>query len=168
MAFSTKYELEETSYGMGGWNAIAWANMQLIDNHVHTRLAGTAGEAVAQYEAGYLASDGKYYLAKADGSLQPAVGIFIEAAAADAAVRLQRVGPITNGSWSWTVGGMVYLSATTPGALSQIASNQCIGIALSATSILLSSDWQQVEGISKRIVCYNNEVVCYNNEVVTN
>lgn len=140
-----KYDLETIAYGTSGWNGILSANMQKMDDHVHSRILVTLGENISQYEA--LApskdGDGKFYKALANITRQPAWGLAVEAGAADAQVRIQRVGPITNTGWSWTPGKYVYLSDVTPGALTQTPpadarAIQIIGFAISATQIILN------------------------------
>jgi len=142
MSFSDKYDLEEIAYGTTGWNAIVWANFQLIDAGLDSRIGPlTAGEAIAQYEAVFVHTDGKVYRARADGTHQPCRGLAVEAAAADETLRVQREGEMTNVSWSWaTKGAAVYLSPGVWGGLTQLepgANIQTIGYALSATSIVI-------------------------------
>ena len=145
MSFSDKFDLEETSYGLSGWNAIIWANFQKVDAGLDSRLpALVAGEAIDQYEAVYLnPSTGKADLALADGTQQPCIGLAVEAADADEDVRIQREGAITNTGWSWTVGGLVYLSNSTPGGLTQTPpspNRQVIGYALTATCLVIERE----------------------------
>lgn len=102
-----------------------------------------AGEALTQWQAVYLNSDGKWHLADADavGETQ-AVGLAVAAASADAAVTVVVIGTIRNDAWNWTPGGVVYLSTTT-GDLTQTApsggaSVQKLGHAASADIVLLN------------------------------
>jgi microcystin-dependent protein len=141
MAFTDKYDLEEIAYGTTGWNTILTTNLGKIDDAMQTYFEATAGEAISQYDAVYLESDGKVYQALDDATPQwPCLGIAIEAAAADVTVRVQRVGVMTNAGWSWTVGAKLYLDGSTPGALSESESTntvQVVAIAVSATKILI-------------------------------
>jgi microcystin-dependent protein len=141
MAFTDKYDLEEIAYGTTGWNTILTTNLGKIDDAMQTYFEATAGEAISQYDAVYLESDGKVYQALDDATPQwPCLGIAIEAAAADATIRIQRVGVMTNAGWSWTVGAKIYLDGSTPGALSESESTntvQVVAIAISATKILI-------------------------------
>lgn len=141
MATTDKYDLETYAYSVTDKSGIATANAEKLDDHIHTRLSGTFGEAIDEYEAVYLKPDGKYWLAQADGTAQPCIGLSVDSGIADEAGRVQRVGPITNSGWAWaTIGGYVYLDPTTPGALTQTAPGsgvQVIGIADSATTIYL-------------------------------
>lgn len=135
-----KYEFETIPVGTTGWNGVLTTNLEAVDDYLHTYLEVTLGEAVSAYDALYCHTDGKFYKAQADGTQQPAVALATEAGAADATIRIQRIGPITNASWSWTVGSAVYLSGATEGALTQTqpaSKVQRIGVALSATKLLV-------------------------------
>lgn len=142
MATTTKYDFEKHTYSTTELNSILDTNIEKLDDYVHTYIEGTAGEALSQYDAVYLKSDGKFWKAQADGTKQPCLGIAIEAASADATVRIQRIGDITNAGWSWsTVGGKVYLDASTAGDLTETAPSenaQVVGIVLSATELWLA------------------------------
>jgi hypothetical protein len=142
MTTTSKYGLEEVSYGVTGWNAILTANMQIVDAAIHTVLEADSGQALTQWDAVYLKSDGKWWKAKADAAAtMPALGLAIEAAAgADVAVRVQRVGLVTNAGWSWTAGQLLYVSGATAGALTATPPAnyaQPVGIAASATTAFL-------------------------------
>ena len=141
MTTTIKYDLDLTDYGTTGWNAILKGSIEDIDDFLHTRILATLGETVAAYEAVYLKSDGKYWLAQGAAGMIPCRGIAIEGGSADAQKRIARLGPLTNGSWSWsTVGGRIYVSTSTPGALTQTkptAFAQCVGLALSTTSMFV-------------------------------
>jgi hypothetical protein len=137
-----RYGFPEIATGQTNWNATLTAALQAIDDHLHTRLEADSGEAVAQWVAVYLKSDGKWWKAKADAAAtMPALGLAIEAAsAADEPVRVQRVGLVTNAGWSWTAGQLIYVSAATAGALTATppaANVQPVGIAASATTVFL-------------------------------
>jgi hypothetical protein len=56
-------------------------------------------------------------------------------------------GTVTNGSWTWTVGGLIYVSASSAGALTQTAPGtgnylQLVGVATSATTMLVMPSLQ--------------------------
>lgn len=142
MAMTDKYDLETYSYSVTDKSGIATANAEKLDDHIHTRLSGTFGEAIDEYEAVYLKSDGKFWLAQANGTAQPCIGLAVDSGIADDAGRIQRVGPITNSGWAWsTIGASVFLDPTTPGALtdSEPGTNaQFLGIVISATSIVIN------------------------------
>jgi len=141
MGFTSKYEFEDLAYSVGDKSGIVTSNVGKMDDHLHTYGEGTAGEAISQYDAVYLESDGKYDQAQADGTQQPCAGLAIEGAALDAAFRFQRIGPLTNTGWSWgTVGAKIYLDPSTPGALTDTKPTQyaqMVGTVLSATSIFI-------------------------------
>jgi len=142
-----KYDLHTADYSVQGWDTIMSTDMEQLDDVIQSRIDGTGGEAIDQYEAVYYKSDGKYWLAQANGTLQPCRGLAVEGAAADASFRIQRIGVITNVAWSWaTIGANVYLDTATPGAITDVKptsdNRQIIGFVLSATSIfiLIESD----------------------------
>lgn len=92
-------------YGTSGWNGILKSNTEKIYDHLHTGILATLGEDVQMYEALHLSSDGKWCKPEADGPRQGATGLVIEDGNLDDTVRILRIGPITNGSLWWTVGG---------------------------------------------------------------
>jgi len=142
MAFTDKYAFEDMAYSTADKSGIVTANVEKMDDHLHTRIECTAGETIALYDAIYLESDGKYDKAQADGTQQPCAGLAIETAVLDGTFLAQRIGPITNTGWAWgTVGAKVYLDPSTPGALTDTkptTNAQMVGIVLSATSIFLT------------------------------
>lgn len=140
-----KYDLETIAYGTAGWNGILSANAQKVDNHLHSRILVTLGEDVSQYDALSPSKDGdgKFYKALANITRQPAWGLAAEAGVAAAQIRMQRIGPVTNAGWAWTPGKYIYLSESTPGALTQTPptderARQIVGFAISATQIILN------------------------------
>ena len=105
-------------------------------------LQRVAGVTVAQYQAVYLDGLGKMQLAT-DSSASPR---FIVAVGANASAigYCQVEGVVTNGAWTWTVGGLVYCHASTGGALTQTAPGPTsipIGVAVSATELFLLPFW---------------------------
>jgi len=138
-----KYDLHLAEYSVQGWDAIMETDMEILDDVIASRILATVGETVAAYEAVYIKSDGKVWLATADGTDMPAIGLMIESGVADDVKRVQRSGVITNVAWSWsTIGGYVYLDPTTAGDLTETAPGanaQVIGTVLSATSIFFNA-----------------------------
>jgi hypothetical protein len=138
-----KYDLHTIDYSVQGWDAIMTTDMEKLDAVITSRILATVGETVDAYEAVYIKSDGKVWLAQADGTAMPAIGLMIESGVADETKRVQRSGVITNVAWSWSnVGGYVYLDPTTPGALTETlpsAYAQIIGTVLSTTSIFFNA-----------------------------
>ncbi|MCK4679347.1 MAG: hypothetical protein KAT48_14530 [Bacteroidales bacterium] len=93
----------------------------------------------------FVASDGDYELADADAaSTMPCIALALGTGTGTQDLLFH--GFITNSSWSWTVGGEIYVS-TTAGGLTQTAPSgsgdevQIIGVAISATTILFDPDW---------------------------
>lgn len=136
---TNKYDLHTAEYSVSGWDAILTADMEALDEIINSRVVGQLGETVAAYQPLYLAADGKWYLAQADGTKQPAQGLAVEGGDADDEVRIYRLGEAENEEWTWTP-GPVYLDADTAGALTQTRPAQypqVIGYAVSATVIYL-------------------------------
>lgn len=142
MGFTDKYELEDMDYSVADKSGIVSADMEKVDDHLHTRLLATLGEAVSQYETLYVASNSKWSRAKADQTKMPSLGLAIESGILDDEIRVQRVGPITNPAWSWTVPNPVFLSPTVLGGLTQTLPSsdrrQLMGIPETATKLILT------------------------------
>ena len=103
----------------------------------------TAGENLAVGEAVYMKSDGKVWKADTNGSsTYPAIGLVSVAANAEATCSIITHGMCRQDTWNWTVGSLIYLSAT-PGALVGTATStsgdkiQRIGVATHADRILV-------------------------------
>ncbi len=136
---TNKYDLHTAEYSVSGWDAILSADMEALDEIINSRVIGQLGETVAAYQALYLAADGKWYKAQADGTKQPAQGLAVESGDADDEIRIYRLGEAENEDWTWTI-GPVYLDADTAGALTQTRPArypQLIGYAVSATVLYL-------------------------------
>ena len=104
----------------------------------------TAGEIFAIGELGYIKDDGKVWKSDADAATtMPGLVIALAVIAADAAGNFAFPGSfIRDDTWAWTVGGLIYASATA-GALTQTAPSgasdviQPIAIATHADRIFL-------------------------------
>jgi hypothetical protein len=86
-------------------------------------------------------SGSRWFLAQADGTKQPALGLAVEAGDEDDDIRVYCIGEVTNAAWSWTPGGKVYLDPSTPGALTQVdpvVDRNIVGVALTATTLFLT------------------------------
>jgi len=137
MSFTSKYEFEKLDYSVADKSGIVSSDLEKLDDYLHTYIEGVAGETISTFEPVYLKSDGKYYKAQAvDG---PARGLSIESAELDETFRIQRVGPITNTSWSFpVVGNPVYLGLS--GGLTTTKPDshvQIIGYVLSSQSLFI-------------------------------
>ena len=136
-----KYGLHEVEYSVQGWDTIMNTDMNKLDDVIHTNLIAILGETIAQYDAvGLFRGETKYKKALANRSKQPALGLALVAGVLDDSINIQRVGPITNSGWSWTIGLPVYLSNSVAGGLIQnppLIGKQLIGIAVTATTIIL-------------------------------
>lgn len=138
---TNKYNLGDLNVSTQGWDSIFDANMEKIDAAIATIDIRVVGETVSAYEVVYIKSDGKFWLAQADGTKQPGFGIMIEAGVSSEEKRAQIRGSIINSSWTWTnIGGYIYLDPTTPGGLTEIKSSdnsQIIGVIMSETEIFV-------------------------------
>ena len=95
----------------------------MLSNRTATgnKVVKVAGEALAFGEVVYFKSDGKAWRADADGSSTfPAMAMSLGTVAAGNSGTFLVQGNVRNDSWSWTIGGTVYLS-TTVGAMTQTA-----------------------------------------------
>jgi len=145
MPYTDKYNFEEVGYGVSGWNGIMTTNMQLADDAIQSRVLGTIGENVSQYDAVAIHPDEKYWKSPASGTSYPTIGLMYEAASAeDVDKRIYIKGEVTNASWGWTVSSGVYTSATTPGELTQTlisgSLQQFVGTAVASGTIILATD----------------------------
>ena len=108
-----------------------------------TLITVTAGENLVFGDVVYIKSDGKYWKARADASTTvPVVGMSLGSISANASGNILQSGLVRNDSWSWsTVGGQIWLSVSTAGAITQTkpsaTGNQLIyvGYAKSATEV---------------------------------
>lgn len=122
------------------------------DTATGTVVQGTAGEALTYGQVVYLHSSGKYY--KASGSsaaTMPCIAVALGSISADATGSFLLNGYLRDDGSSWTVGGLIYVSASTAGAITQTipigSGNQIqrLGIAQSATVILFKPDLTVIE-----------------------
>lgn len=97
----------------------------------------------------FVASDGNLEEADAtDDTAMPCSALALEAGTGS--VEILRQGYMRNDSWSWTPGGMLYVS-TTAGALTQTPPNgsgemvQIVGVAESATVIFFNPEYTMIE-----------------------
>lgn len=102
----------------------------------------TFGATITFSQVLYMGSGGKLLLAKADAaSTSPGLYLAAEGGADTESKQVLRSGFIRDDSWSWTVGGAIYLDASTAGAMTQTAPSgsgnqvQLLGFAISATVI---------------------------------
>jgi hypothetical protein len=103
----------------------------------------TAGESVAFGDPVYVKSDGKVWKADADtAAAYPAVGFATGTAAANATVTVLLLGVARKDAWTWTVGGIVYLSTSSGLTQTQPSATdnaiQVLGIAEAATRIYVN------------------------------
>jgi hypothetical protein len=133
-----------------GTNVITYDTAKLdADHEYHGEvIAGLdLGATIAPFEVVYIGGSSKWLLADANGvSTYPAMGIEVGAGGGDTdpGTILTR-GVVRDDTWNWTIGGLIYLSAT-PGALTQTAPStsgdkvQVVGRALTADIALFNFD----------------------------
>ncbi|MCJ7663046.1 MAG: hypothetical protein MUO24_02260 [Desulfobacterales bacterium] len=130
-----KFDLHTVDYSVQGWDTILAADMEKLDDVIPSRTLALLGETVVAYQALYLKADGTWWKAQADGVKQPCLGIALEGGDATDVIRVVRLGDIVNAGWAWTVAGPIYLSTTTPGAMTQALPTQNVQILGYATSV---------------------------------
>ena len=124
-------------------------NLKLDSSPTTGFTSGTIGEgnvtgSVVFSNALYVASDGEYEKADADGaSTMPCIALALGSGTGTQDILFH--GFITNSSWSWTVGGEIYVSTTAGGLTQTVPSGigdevQIVGIAISATTFLFDPD----------------------------
>jgi hypothetical protein len=134
------------TYG-ANWSSSVTFNGALGTDDTYSGLAVSgllAGATIAQWEAVYLDGSSTWQLADANGSgTYPAVGLAVAAYSSTNPAVVVYSGTVRNDAWSWTPGGVIYLSATA-GGLTQTAPAtsgdkvQQVGRALTADIILLN------------------------------
>ena len=137
-----KLPLNDVDVTVSDWDSLYQANFEMLLDAISVIEIREYSETIAAYEVVFVKSDGKYWLAQANGTLQPAFGIAIDAGVSTDNKRARTAGLMENLSWTWTnIGGYIYLDGSTPGALTetQPADNaQIMGIILSATEIFVA------------------------------
>ncbi|UTW61481.1 hypothetical protein KFE98_15900 [bacterium SCSIO 12741] len=114
-----------------------------------TSTATVDGSTSGVVRALYIKSNGNYDLSDADAtSTMPCVALAVETGTGSK--KILHYGFATNSSWSWTVGGMIYVSTTT-GELTQTAPSgsgdqvQVVGYATSATTLFFNPSYVVIE-----------------------
>jgi len=146
---TSKYEMETAIYETQGWNAIYKASVETLDDVVHTWMIVTLGEDVDEGEALYCQVNGLFYRALADNIRMPVLGIAIEDGVKGGTIRIQRDGPMTVSSWSWSIAAGVWLSGAARGVITQVKPGsyvQFLGMAISSNTIDLRIDISDPSG----------------------
>jgi hypothetical protein len=154
----TNAETAETNAETAEANAQVWAQ-GLFDPSPDTDHTSegfkadglTAGETLTLFQLVYRKSDGKLWKADANGTLTyPCVMLANGAITADTTGEFLIQGFARDDSWTWTVGGLLYLSDVA-GSMTQTAPSasgdkvQVVGVALTATVILFKPDFAYAE-----------------------
>lgn len=116
-------------------------------------MIATAGTALTIGQAVYVgATDSKMELAKANAiGMMPCIALASGSIAENATGEFLFHGLFRDDSWSWAIGGLIYISEVTAGLLTQTrpatAGNQVqiVGIAITATIILFNPSYELVE-----------------------
>jgi hypothetical protein len=115
-----------------------------------TIVSMTAGETLVAGDVVYFKSDGKVWKADADAAgCFPAIGISLSGVNADAAANILLHGIFRDDTYTWTVGGVLYL-ADTPGAMTHTAPStatdvvQVVGVAIHADRVLFNPSYNMV------------------------
>lgn len=141
---TAKYDLHTIDYSVQGWDSILATDMEILEDVIGTRILGVLGETVAVYAPVMLKSDGLFYNAKADGTLQPGVGIARQTGNVGDTICIQYHGEISTATWTWTIGAPVYVSSASAGELTQTEPTNGnivpVGYAISATCIYVESN----------------------------
>ena len=116
------------------------------------RITAVAGEALTIDDAIYPSTDGKFFKALADDeSTVPVMGLSLTTASTGGAISVLKVGQYRDDSWTWTPGGLLYLSPSVAGGLTQTRPSasgdqvQIVGYAISATVIYFNPDYTYIE-----------------------
>lgn len=80
-----------------------------------------AGENLAQFETCYLKNDGKLWKAQGDAyaTTEGTLAMALEAISADDTGAFILCGWVRDDTWTWTVGGRIYVSPSTAGVITQ-------------------------------------------------
>lgn len=112
----------------------------------------TAGIALVRPQAVYVGGDSKMEKALATGAAtMPAIALATGTIAEDAAGEFLLQGFFRDDTWDWTIGGLLYISEDTAGALTQelpAASGeqvQVVGVAITADIIYFNPSFELVE-----------------------
>ena len=112
----------------------------------------TAGENLTVGQVVYKYTDATLKLAKGDSaSTCPAIAMAMGSISSAATGQVLKQGFFRNDSWSWTIGGLIYLSAATGGLMTQTKPSatgnqvQILGIAVSATVIYFNPNLMVIE-----------------------
>lgn len=99
---------------------------------------------VTQWDAVYLNGSSQWVLADANGSgTYPAIGLAVSTETTGNPVSVLTFGTVRNDAWTWTPGGLIYLS-TTAGGLTQTAPSasgdkvQIVGVAIDADRMFVN------------------------------
>lgn len=149
------YDLGESGEEWGSIYALHHQLKQpLIADHTWSGLTAlmTAGTALTIGQAVYVGSDSKMEKALATGvATMPAIALATGTIAENAAGEFLMQGFFRDDTWNWTIGGLLYISKDTAGALTQTlpaASGeqvQVVGVAITADIIHFNPSYELVE-----------------------
>lgn len=148
MAYTTDYNLSKLPSGAVDWIA---AYNDLCDKIEAGRtLAKIAAATITQYQCFYIDSAGKAAISSASTDV---VGIWKSSSTALDVLGFGQVGgTITNGGWSWTPGTFLYSGVSGALTVTVSTTGRRIAYALTATKILVLSNFMSVYTASKAMV----------------
>lgn len=133
MSSTTHYALEQMPTGASDWVSLWNSSINKIEVGRTVKL--TAGETITNYEGFYVStSNGKAYITDAG---EFPVGIWQSASTSTDVEGFGQIeGVMTNGSWSWNTGVLLYLDGS--GALTETKQgHRAVAYSISATEIML-------------------------------
>jgi hypothetical protein len=146
------YGLEDVVVLDADWSTDYDSNIDILETYSPQYFVAEAGEALSAgdcvcvgYDVDsnnsakiYKALEGtEPYWFSGTASRQPAVGFVEKNYAITESARVRCVGVIYCSTWTLTAGSKYYLSSVTPGGISTTLNNHLVGVALSATNLLI-------------------------------
>lgn len=130
-------------------------NEPATDNAAGTQAifdSATVGESVAFPNLLYLKSDGKWWKTDANAAAtMPGLRMALESKSADQTCSMLVSGRVQDNDWNWTVGGLIYASASATGGLVQTAPSgstdivQVVGVAYHADKMIFCPSIDTIE-----------------------
>lgn len=168
MAFTKHNNLETIDTGTQNWDSTVNDNFEHLENGL--TIKAIAGLTIAKSQMTYIDSNGQFQLAIADGTVAnryigPATTVINKNVDGYA----QNSGHYLDANWSFTVGNPVYLSAVTPGVLTQTepAESIIVGVAIATNEITVrpwlapkDQDLEVVDGGTGRNTATPYAVLC--------
>lgn len=136
----SKCGLRLLDYGLTGWDIDLNKNFEILERMMSGRIVMTAAATLSAKRAVYVTSAGLVNLALANGTQQPCIGMTLANHTSGAEGIIVIRGLLESASTGMTPGGVVYLSGSSAGRITQTppGSNiQKLGVAINETDIWL-------------------------------